>query len=217
MSSPLKFSIRSRDRDRSKERSRRKKSKDRSKRSRSRKSNRRDRSRSKDRARRSRSREARRSYSRDRDRDRDRGGGAGSGRRQRTKTPPPTQIASMQAQITQFLSASLSGLTQPLITQPIMQHHHHTESIRTDFSNLFQSSTFAAASTTTIPSVPNSAALAIAAAKAKDLLKAKNLTDTLKIASNGESVASNGNESSHDEGKSFNFKILDYKIIKKLF
>ena len=43
-----------------------------------------------------------------------------------------------------------------------------------------------------------SAALKIASEKAKNLLKAKNLTDTLKISNNGNSIASNGNYSSHD-------------------
>lgn len=129
--------------------------------------------------RRSRSRGSRRSYSHERERNR---------RNEETlpiQTNPKIDITpAQQAQITQFLSASLSGLSATQIIQP--------ESIRTDFSNLFQGSTL------TLPTVlPNSSAFAIAAAKAKDLLKNKNLTDNKNV-SNDDSIASNGNESSHD-------------------
>lgn len=98
--------------------------------------------------------------------------------------------AAQQAQITQFLSASLSGLgpssTVHSIARPM------PEPVRTDFSNLFHSISTAATAG------PNATALAIAAQKAKDLLRAKNLTDRMNTTSNGNSMASNGNESSHD-------------------
>jgi hypothetical protein len=120
--------------------------------------------------------------------------------------------AAQQAQITQFLSASLSGL--PQVQTPmhsIAQHIIQPETIRTDFSNLFQSSSSALQVT-----VPNSSALAIAAAKAKDLLKAKNLTDTLKNVNNGESITSNGNESSQD-GELKYFRIQSEKPKNLIF
>lgn len=102
--------------------------------------------------------------------------------------------AAQQAHITQFLSASLSGIGPASTVHHIAQQH---EPVRTDFSNLFHSIA------TSAPG-PNASALAIAAAKAKDLLRAKNLTDTMKTTSNGNSVVSNGNESSRD-GK-FNYE-----------
>jgi hypothetical protein len=112
--------------------------------------------------------------------------------------------AVQQNQIAQFISASLSGMAQPAalhhsIVPPLIQQ----DTMRTDFSNLFQSSSMPVVATTSFQptSMPNNAALAIAAAKAKDLLRAKNLTDTMKITNNGDSVASNGNESSHDDGE----------------
>lgn len=111
--------------------------------------------------------------------------------------------ASQQAQITQFLSAAIS---QPLpihSNPPLATVLQPEVSIRTDFSNLFQSS--AATTTNVLQTGPNSKLLAIAAEKAKNLLKAKNITDSLKIVSNGNSVASNGNESSQD-GKNLNYK-----------
>lgn len=103
--------------------------------------------------------------------------------------------AAQQAQITQFLSASLSGLNQPASTvHSIANHMPQPEPIRTDFSNLFHSIT-----TSAVTAGPNASALAIAAAKAKDLLKSKKLTDTIKTVSNGNSITSNGeNESSRD-------------------
>lgn len=105
-----------------------------------------------------------------------------------------------QAQITQFLSASLSNFNQSQISNvqtinPLTSILPES-TIRTDFSNLFQSSSSSSTAVTSL--LPNSAALAIAAEKAKNLLKAKNLTDTLKVVSNGNSVTSNGNESSQD-------------------
>jgi hypothetical protein len=72
--------------------------------------------------------------------------------------------------------------------------HQSSEPLRTDFSNLFNQ---LSASAVVAPG-PNASALAIAAAKAKDLLRAKNLTETMKTTSNGNSMASNGNESSRD-------------------
>lgn len=120
----------------------------------------------------------------------------------RTPTPPTASqrlemSAAQQAQITQFLSASLSSLGQPATTVHSIAQHvmPQPEPVRTDFSNLFNSVTVPGTSAT----VPNPSALAIAAAKAKDLLRARNLTDTVKVtANNGNSVASNGNESSRD-------------------
>jgi hypothetical protein len=100
--------------------------------------------------------------------------------------------AAQQAHITQFLSASLSGLAPPSTVHHIA--HQHTEPIRTDFSNLFHSISTSGGA---VPG-PNASALAIAAAKAKDLIRSKNLTDTMKTASNGNSAASNGNDSSRD-------------------
>lgn len=77
----------------------------------------------------------------------------------------------------------------------IAQHHiAQPEPVRTDFSNLFHS----ISTSSTVTASPNASALAIAAAKAKDLLRSKNLTDTMKVASNGNSVTSNGNDSSRD-------------------
>ena len=102
--------------------------------------------------------------------------------------------AAQQAQINQFLSASLSGLAGPASTVHSIAQHviAQSEPVRTDFSNLFQSTSASAPG-------PNASALAIAAAKAKDLLRAKNLTDSMmKHASNGNSINSNGNESSRD-------------------
>lgn len=102
--------------------------------------------------------------------------------------------AEQQAHVTQFLSASLSGVVHHIAPQS-------SEPLRTDFSNLFNS----ISSSTSIAPGPNASALAIAAAKAKDLLRARNLTDKLK--SNGDSLASNGNESSRD-GELLNKKPL---------
>lgn len=103
--------------------------------------------------------------------------------------------AAQQAQINQFLSASLSGLGPPSTTVHSIAHHvMQPETVRTDFSNLFHSTV-----ASTVTAGPNASALAIAAAKARDLLKSRNITDTLKVvASNGNSVTSNGNESSRD-------------------
>lgn len=119
----------------------------------------------------------------------------------KSQTPPTTSAqrmemsAAQQAQITQFLSASLSGLG-PASTVHSIAHHHapQPEPVRTDFSNLFHSISPSAAAT----AGPNATALAIAAQKAKDLLRAKKLNDKMKTASNGDSIASNGNESSRD-------------------
>lgn len=71
-----------------------------------------------------------------------------------------------------------------------LQLQQQFEIPRTDFSNLFQNSGNV--------SLGNSSALAIAAAKAKDLMRSKNLTESVKNANNGSSVTSNGNESSRD-------------------
>ncbi|XP_070493436.1 splicing factor 1-like [Chironomus tepperi] len=194
---------RKRSRERSKDRSHHKKSKDRSKRSRSRKSSRRDRSRDRSRERtsrkeRSRSRDSRRSRSYERS-------------HRRVNSPPTSSVMntmsaasrnleitpSQQAQITQFLSASLSNLTPQQSTAHSLAQFTTIQpdtTLRTDFSNLFQSTS----TNMQVASVPNSAALKIASEKAKSLLKAKNLTDTLKTASNGNSIASNGNDSSRD-------------------
>lgn len=117
----------------------------------------------------------------------------------RSQTPPTTSAhrmemtAAQQAQITQFLSASLSGLAQPTTVHSIAQHiAPEPQPLRTDFSNLFHSIS------TSVSAGPNASALAIAAAKAKDLMRAKNLTDAIKTTSNGNSIASNGNDSSRD-------------------
>lgn len=124
----------------------------------------------------------------------------------RSQTPPTSSAQRMEmatalseaqkAQISQFLSGSLSGLNQPTSTVHSIAHHiPQAEPIRTDFSNLFHS-----ISTSSVASAgPNASALAIAAAKAKVLLKAKKLNDKMRTVSNGNSVASNGeNESSRD-------------------
>lgn len=102
--------------------------------------------------------------------------------------------AAQQAHITQFLSASLSGIQGPSTVHSIAHHLPQPEPMRTDFSNLFNSISTSSA----VSAGPNASALAIAAAKAKDLLRARNLTDTIKVASNGNSVTSNGNDSSRD-------------------
>jgi hypothetical protein len=130
--------------------------------------------------------------------------------RSRRSTPPTTShkvemTAAQQAHITQFLSASLSGLGPATTVHHISQQH--SEPVRTDFSNLFHSISTSAA----VAPGPNQSALAIAAAKAKDLLRAKNLTDTMKTASNGNSALSNGNESSRDGELN---KIQERRIVK---
>lgn len=66
------------------------------------------------------------------------------------------------------------------------------QSIRTDFSNLFQHTSEPAAVST------NSSAMAIAAAKARELLKAKNLNMSIAEKSVDNVNASNGIESNHD-------------------
>lgn len=123
--------------------------------------------------------------------------------------------AAQQAQITQFLSASLSGVIGggPAQTVHSIAHSQHImaqpEPVRTDFSNLFHSISSSAAATTT---APNASALAIAAAKAKDLLRAKNLTETMKVASNGNSITSNGNDSSRDGKRTIKIVSLTHKF-----
>ena len=114
---------------------------------------------------------------------------------------------SQQAQITQFLSASLSNITPQQSTAHSLTQYAAVPdpTIRTDFSNLFQSTS----TSMPVASAPNSAALKIAAEKAKNLLKAKNLTDTLKISSNGNSVVSNGNDSSRDGKFKRNYYLRD--------
>lgn len=99
-----------------------------------------------------------------------------------------------------FISASLSGISNQssaavLTAPPLMAHV--VEPVRTDFSNLFGSSS----SSVFQSMAPNASALAIAAAKAKDLMKSKNLSEILNVEKNGSSLTSNGNESSQ-EGKS---------------
>ena len=91
----------------------------------------------------------------------------------------------------------MSGLNPAATTVHSIPHQiPHPEPIRTDFSNLFHS---ISTSSSVTAAGPNATALAIAAAKAKDLLRSKKLTDTMKTVSNGNSVTSNGgNESSHD-------------------
>jgi hypothetical protein len=80
------------------------------------------------------------------------------------------------------MQTSLLGQPPALLQQPN----------RTDFSNLFQSNAME------MPTVPtNSSAMEIAAAKAREVLRAKKLNIAEKSAS-----ASNGNESNHD-GKFF--------------
>lgn len=121
----------------------------------------------------------------------------------RSQTPPTTSAqkiemtAAQQAQITQFLSASLSGIGQPANTVHSIAHAMSTqpEPVRTDFSNLFHSISNSSA----ITPAPNASALAIAAAKARDLLKARNFSEAMK--GNGNSLASNGNDSTSRDGK----------------
>lgn len=104
--------------------------------------------------------------------------------------------AAQQVIGTQFLSQSLSGLNQTASTVHSIAQNLPQPEVRTDFSNLFQS---LSSGPTVSTAGPNASALAIAAAKAKDLLRAKRLTDALKTVSNGNSVTSNGgNESSRD-------------------
>lgn len=59
----------------------------------------------------------------------------------------------------------------------------------------------------------NSSALAIAAAKAKDLMRSKNLTESVKNTNNGSSVTSNGNESSRD-GKLYLIQLIISILLK---
>lgn len=94
----------------------------------------------------------------------------------------------MSAQIKHFLSASLTGIgNQPQTVHSIAQHSMmHSEPMRTDFSNLFNSNSSVGSS-----AGPNASALAIAAAKARDLLRNKNLTESMKTG-NGNSLHSNG-------------------------
>lgn len=141
----------------------------------------------------------------------------------KSQTPPTTSAqrmemsAAQQAQITQFLSASLSGIG-PASTVHSIAHHHAPEPVRTDFSNLFHSISTSTAAT----AGPNATALAIAAQKAKDLLRAKKLNDKMKT-SNGDSMASNGNESSRDRKlviinkserfKQSNFSVDDFRAV----
>lgn len=109
--------------------------------------------------------------------------------------------AAQQAQITEFLAASLSGLQPSSTVHSIAQHHiPQPGPVRTDFSNLFHS---IATSSAVAAAGPNASALAIAAAKAKDLLKAKKkFTDTVKTVSNGNSVTSNGENDLSRDGRS---------------
>lgn len=138
---------------------------------------------------------SRRSHSRDRHR--------------RSDTPPTTSAqrlemtVAQQAQITQFLSASLSGLGQATTVHSIA-NHVPPDMVRTDFSNLFNH-----AST---PAGPNASALAIAAAKAKDLIRSKRLNEAMKTTSNGNSVNSLGNDS--NDGELIN--TLNYLFMKIL-
>lgn len=128
----------------------------------------------------------------------------------RSHTPPTTPAqkiemsAAQQAQITQFLSASLSGIQPSSTVHSIAQHMPQPEPVRTDFSNLFHSISTSSA----VPAGPNASALAIAAAKAKDLLRSKNLTDTMKVTSNGNSIASNGNDSSREGKRHFSSRVM---------
>lgn len=94
------------------------------------------------------------------------------------------------------MSSLTANLSQPVI--PPMQTSllgqppaHLQPPIRTDFSNLFQHS-----ATEVTPVSTNSSAMAIAAAKARELLRAKNLNIAEKSLEN---AASNGN--SNNEGK----------------
>jgi hypothetical protein len=112
--------------------------------------------------------------------------------------------AAQQAQITQFLSASLSGIGQPATTVHSIANVIAHEPIRTDFSNLFHSISNSSA----VAPGPNASALAIAAAKAKDLLKSRNLSDSMRASGNGNSVTSNGNDSSRD-GELVKRKFID--------
>lgn len=155
----------------------------------------------------SRDRSRERSSRKERSRSRDLRRSRSYERSHRRNNSPPTSsvmsamsVASRNLEITpisQFLSATLSNITpQQSAAHSLTQFTaiQPDTSLRTDFSNLFQSST----TNMQVASAPNSAALKIASEKAKSLLKAKNLTDTLKISSNGNSVVSNGNDSSRD-------------------
>lgn len=72
------------------------------------------------------------------------------------------------------------------------------EPMRTDFSNLFQSNS-------SEERAAGASAIEIAAARVKDLLRSKKLTDKMQNTNNGNSVTSNGNESSRD-GKSIDIR-----------
>jgi hypothetical protein len=97
-----------------------------------------------------------------------------------------------------FISATLSGIsnqsTSAVLTAPPLMAQV-VEPVRTDFSNLFGTAT---TNVFQQSMAPNASALAIAAAKAKDLLKSKNLSEILNVEKNGSSVTSNGNESSQE-------------------
>lgn len=109
-------------------------------------------------------------------------------------------MSSLTAPQPAFHQTSLLGNPPALLPQP-------PQTIRTDFSNLFQSS-INEMSTLTAAAATNSSARAIAAAKAQELLRAKNLnlSDALRSVNTSNSVNSNGNESSRD-GKMENVQI----------
>lgn len=86
------------------------------------------------------------------------------------------------------MQTSLLGHPPSLLQQPN----------RTDFTNLFNTHSEPTSVST------NSSAMAIAAAKARELLRSKNLSI---IEKNAENAASNGNESNHD-GKFFKTFVL---------
>lgn len=99
------------------------------------------------------------------------------------------------------------------------------EPLRTDFSNLFgPTSVVPTTSAPSVGSALNASALAIAAQKAKDLLRSKNLTETFVAEKNGSSVTSNGNESSQEGELNIVEKIacfgldpIDYLLLASAF
>lgn len=105
----------------------------------------------------------------------------------------------------QFISATLSGISNQsssavLNIVPATLSTHIVEPVRTDFSNLFGPACSIPSATTVGTTALNTSALAIAAQKAKDLLRSKNLKDSFVMEKNGgnNSTTSNGNDSSQE-------------------
>lgn len=102
-----------------------------------------------------------------------------------------------------FISATLSGISNQsssavLNVAPATLSTQIIEPVRTDFSNLFGPAC-SIPSASTVGTALNASALAIAAAKAKDLLRSKNFKEVFVAEKNGgNSATSNGNDSSQE-------------------